>query len=158
MIKLNRIFSALILGLAVATVPLQAKDGATFVEERFKSALNDMVQKVHATQDPAAKRQVLVAWTVRLDNGLEQVMRMESLDAGDRAGLASMRTRFQGYRAELEGRSASGQDGLARVDDAQLDAFAAYMQQDTEQAPIGGGVYISAGTLIIILLLIILLT
>lgn len=153
MVKMNNIIAGMIFGLAVSTAPLQAKSGATLLEERFKSALNEMVQKVHATEDPAAKRQTLVAWSVRMDNGLEKVLSLESLDAGDRAGLASLRSRFQSFHAELE-----GQGGLARVDDSDLDGFADYMQQDIEQAPVSGGVYLSAGTLIIILLLIILLT
>lgn len=153
MISMNRMIPALVLGLAVSTTPLHAKPGATLVEERFKASLNEMVQKVHAVEEPAAKRQALIGWTERLDNGLERILDMESLDARDRAGLSALRTRFHAYRDEL-----GGKGGLARVEDADLDGFAAFMQQDLEQAPIGGGVYISAGTLIIILLLIILLT
>lgn len=145
--------SALALGLAVSMAPIHAKPGANLVEERFKASLNEMVQKVHAVEESATKRRAMIDWTMRLENGLEQVLGRESLDAGDRAALAALRNRFHAYRDEL-----GGQGGLTRIEDANLDGFASYMQQDMEQAPVGGGIYISAGTLVIILLLIILLT
>jgi hypothetical protein len=132
---------------------LEARPGATVLEERFKSALNGMVQEVRAAEGAAAKREALDEFTGRLDLGLEKILGQGGLEAADRARLAAIKNRFARYRSELQ-----GTEGLARVEDNSLDAFAGYIQQDLEQAPVGGGVYISGGALIIILLLLLILT
>lgn len=151
MIRRNAI-ATLILAAAAAAAPLHARDGATLLEERFKAALNGMVREVEALPDPAAKRESLRGFTARMDEGLGRAMAGSSLEAADRATVTALQARFQGYRAELEGR-----EGFVRVPDADLDGFAAYIQQDLEQAPVGGGIYISAGALIFILLVLLLL-
>lgn len=149
----KRMLSILALGLFAAAAPIQAHSGATLVEDRFKTALNGVVRKVHGAEDPAAKRKALVGWTEHMDRGLGRAAAMESLSEADRAGLSALRNRFVAYKAELEGR-----EGLARVEDGELDRFASYMQQDLEQAPVGGGIYLSAGAIIIILLLLLIVT
>ncbi len=152
MIRL-RIASVVALCLCAVASPLQARDGATYLEERFKSALNDMVRDVEQAGNPAARREVLSRFAVRMDEGLGRALEASSLSDADRASLGALRSRFQSYRAELEGR-----DGFAPVGDDELVRFAAFMQQDLEQAPVGGGIYISAGALIVILLLLLVLT
>ena len=47
--------------------------------------------------------------------------------------------------------------GYTPVPDASLDQFAGYIQEGMEQAPMGGGIYISGGALIVILILLIIL-
>lgn len=150
---LNRFIPVLALSAAAISAPLEARTGATALEDRFKSVLNGMVQDVRAAEDAAAKREALEEFTGRLDIGLEKILGQGGIDEADRATLAALKNRFALYRSELEGK-----DGLTRVEDGNLDAFAAYIQQDMEQAPVGGGVYISAGALIIILLLLLVLT
>ena len=149
----NRLIPALALSAAAVAAPLEARPGATALEEQFKSALNGVVQDVRAAEEAAAKRAALEEFTGRMDLGLEKILGQGGLDEADRATLAALKSRFALYRAELQGK-----DGLARVEDESLDAFAAYIQEDLEQAPVGGGIYISAGALIIILLLLLILT
>lgn len=149
----NRLIPALALSAAAVAAPLEARPGATALEEQFKSALNGLVQDVRAAEDAAAKREALEEFTSRMDLGLERILGQGGLDEADRATLAALKARFALYRSELHGK-----EGMPRVEDESLDAFAAYIQQDLEQAPVGGGVYISAGALIIILLLLLILT
>lgn len=150
---MNRWIPAFALSAAAFAAPLEARSGATALEAQFKSALNGMVQEVRAADGAAAKREALEDFTGRMDLGLEKILVQGGLDAADRATLAALKTRFVLYRTELQGK-----EGLARVEDDNLDAFAAYIQQDLEQAPVNGGIYISAGALIIILLLLLILT
>ena len=147
-----RIISALALCLCAVASPLQARDGATLLEERFKTAINDMVREAEAAGDPTSRRELLRGFIVRMDDGLGMALEGGALSEADRASLGALQARFQAYRAELDGR-----DGFARVEDADLGRFATYVQQDLEQAPVGGGIYISAGALIVILLLLIVL-
>jgi hypothetical protein len=147
-----RIISALTLCLCAVASPLQARDGATLLEERFKTAINDMVREAESAGDPASRRERLRGFIVRLDDGLGKALEGGALSEADRASLGALQARFQAYRAELDGR-----DGFAPVEDADLGRFATYVQQDLEQAPVGGGIYISAGALIVILLLLIVL-
>lgn len=149
----DRMIPVLALSAAAIAAPLEARPGASMLEDQFKSALNGLVQDVRAAEDPAAKREALEEFTGRLDLGLEKIIGQGGLDEADREALTAFKSRFALYRAEL-----TGKDGFARVGDESLDAFAAYIQQDLEQAPVGGGIYISAGALIIILLLLLILT
>ena len=149
----NRLIPALVLSAAAFAAPLEARSGATLLEQQYKAALNGLVQEVRSAEDPAQKREVLEEFTGRLDLGLEKILGQGGIDAADRAALGALKERFAAYRSELHGR-----DGLEKVEDGNLDAFAAYIQQDMEQAPVNGGVYISAGALIVILLLLLILT
>lgn len=146
---------SLIFGLAIlaASIPLLASPGSVLVEERYKAALNRIVQEVRATPDPDAKREILGSYLGKMQSGLRQAGDMESITGPDRRTLVSMGEKVSAYQAELEGHS-----GYAAVADADLDAFAGYMQQAMEQAPIGGGVYLSGGAIIIILLILLLIT
>lgn len=145
------LLAALAAGL-LSAAPLQARSGATWAEERFKSEVNAMVREVEAAPDPAAKRAVLAGFTARMELALARALLRASLEEEDRVALERAKARIQAYRAELDGHA-----GFARVPDGELDRFAAYVQQDMEQAQWGGGVYISAGALIVIVLLLVLL-
>jgi len=136
-----------------ASAPLSASSGSVLVEERYKAALNRIVQEVRATPDPVGKREILGKYLDKMQSGLRQAGGMESITGPDRRTLVSMGEKVAAYQAEL-----LGQSGYAAVADADLDAFAGYMQQAMEQAPIGGGVYLSGGAIIIILLILLLIT
>jgi hypothetical protein len=145
----------IILAIAIlaSLTPLLASPGSVLVEERYKSALNRIVQEVRATEDPSAKREILGSYLDKMQAGLRQAEGMKSVAGPDRQVLHSMREKLAAYQAEL-----GGFNGYALVADADLDAFAGYMQQGMEQAPIGGGVYLSGGAIIIILLILLLIT
>jgi hypothetical protein len=125
-------------------------------QERVKEALNTVVQDVREAESPAAKRAVLDRF---LDKADRNARLMEELPFGSekQAGLKTLREKFAGYAVQLHGGA-----GLSGVPDGGLDAFASFMQQDLEQAADAawgnGGIYLSAGAIIIILLILILIT
>lgn len=146
---------SLILAIAVLafSAPLSASPGSVLIEERYKSALNLIVQEVRSAEDPAEKREILAAYLGKMQSGLSKAGGMEAVSGSDRNILDSMGEKLAAYQAELD-----GQSGYSPVADADLDAFAGYMQQGMEQAAIGGGVYLSGGAIIIILLILLLIT
>ncbi len=152
-----RFISALALLSVLASAPVRADaasavSGSSVLEERFHATLNEVVREVQSAQTPAEKRDILRHFLTRMESGLEKSEGMAFLNEQDRQTLLSLQNRFNGYESEL-----NGEKGMERVADAKLDAFAGFIQQDMEQAPMGGGVYISGGALIIILLLILIL-
>ncbi|MDB5050220.1 MAG: hypothetical protein JWO30_3291 [Fibrobacteres bacterium] len=149
---MNRFLQVVALGIFAATAPLKASPGSAMLEERYKAALNDMVQEVRNTPDPAAKRQILEHFITHMSQGLEKAEAMQSISEQDRASLHSVLGKFYAYDSELK-----GMPGFAPVADANLDGFAGYIQQGMEQAPVGGGIYLSGGAIIIILLILLLL-
>jgi hypothetical protein len=88
-----------------------------------------------------------------MEDGLLKAETLSSLPDQDKQALHTVLGKYYAYQAELDGTA-----GYARVEDRELDDFASYVRQDMEQAPIGGGIYISAGALLVILLVILLLT
>lgn len=149
--KATRIL-AFIAFFALALAPRARASGSEILEERYKSALNGMVQEIRSAPDAAAKREYLERFLSHMDEGLRQAQGMEGLSQADKAVLVSLAAKYRDYRAELEGTG-----GFAAVPDSRLDGFAGYIRQGMEQAPIGGGVYISSGVLIIIIILLIIL-
>lgn len=147
----NLALAAVAAGL-LSAAPLQARSGATWAEERFKSEVNAMVREVEAAEGAAAKRALLEGFTARMELALANGLLRASLEEEERLALERARLRIQAYQDELRGKG-----GYAQVPDGELDRFAAYVQQDLEQAQWGGGVYISAGALIVIVLLLVLL-
>ncbi len=123
------------------------------LEARYQAALNEMVQATKNTSDPAAKREQLGKFIDHMAQGLEKAEGLQGLDPADRTTLETLAGKYRDYGAELNGTA-----GFARVPDGGLNAFAGYIQQGMEQAPLGGGIYISSGVLIVILILIIILT
>ncbi|MEO6094882.1 MAG: hypothetical protein ABIW76_04070 [Fibrobacteria bacterium] len=140
------------LGLFAVSVPAQAAAGSAVLEEQYKSALNRIVQEVRQAPGPAEKRAVLGHFVTGMRDGLQRAEGMASPQSQDRAALQILSGKFSGYAAELD-----GMGGYVRVADADLDAYAGFIQQSMEQAPLGGGVYLSGTALIIILLLLIFL-
>jgi hypothetical protein len=156
-----RILSFCVLGAVAAAIPAKASAGSDFLAERYQTALNRLVQQVQAIPDPVAKREHLEEFLTHMRQGLQKAETetearpgaISPADQADRASLLAMLGKYSDYAAELDGNA-----GFTRVPDSGLDAFAGYIRQGTEQAAIGGGVYISSGVLILILILIIILT
>jgi hypothetical protein len=144
--------AVLLLGLVAATVPAKGAAGSAMLEEQYKSALNRMVQEVRQAPGPDEKRAVLEHFVTGMRDGLQRAEGMASLQSPDRATLHVLAGKFSAYDAELK-----GMGGYDRVADADLNAYAGFIQQSMEQAPMGGGVYISGTALIVILLLLIFL-
>lgn len=149
---MKKYLSILLLALTATFVPAKAATGSAVLEEQYKSALNRMVQEVRQAPGPAEKRAVLAHFVTGMRDGLQRAEGMASPQSPDRATLHSLAGKFSGYDAEL-----NGNGGYVRVADADLDAYAGFIQQSMEQAPMGGGVYISGTALIVILLLLIFL-
>lgn len=149
---MKKLFAILTLGLFAAAAPAKAAPGSAMLEEQYKAALSRLTQDVLQAPDPAAKREILTRFIDGMQDGLIKAENLESIQENDRQTLKSVAGRFHAYKAELE-----GLDGFARVADGDLNAFAGYVQQGMEQAPMGGGVYLSGTALIIILLLLIFL-
>ena len=150
--KLSAILTVLTLGLFAAAAPVKAAPGSAMLEEQYKAALSRLTQDVHQADDPAAKREILNRFIDGMRDGLRKAENLESVQDADRQSLKSMAGRFYAYKAELE-----GLDGFTRVADGDLNAFAGYVQQGMEQAPMSGGIYLSGTVLIVMLLLLIFL-
>jgi hypothetical protein len=158
---MGKFFPIASLGIFLFTAPLQAADNATSgrdaagagpqAQERFKDALNEVALKVRAAPAPAEKRAIMLRFAAGVESGLRDAQGYAVLSDADKLGLQSLQETFHAYAAELDGR-----DGLVRVPDADLDDYAGYMLQRMEQAPVGGGVYISGGALLLIILILIL--
>jgi hypothetical protein len=147
--------AAILFTLALA-LPARASENHDLLQARLKTALNDMVQEVKSAGSPAAKRAILGDFLAKVESRVAHVGRLPFLSGENRAALAQLEERFGGYSADLRGGSGRGMspEGVA---DKDLDAFASFMQQDLEQAAVGGGVYLSTGAVIIILLILILI-
>ncbi len=140
--------SAKILVAAFAILaPLRVHADAGFVRERLNASINQIIQNVRETEDPALKRQMLENFLNRMDRGIGMAEQIGSKE--EVRSLEAMRIKVQADRTEL-----NGLQGRDRVADADLNRFANYIQQDMEQASY---VYIGTGTLIIILLILLIL-
>jgi hypothetical protein len=142
------------LAAALSTLPLHAAENTRLAfAELFKIPINRMVREVGRFQAPAMKRVVLSRTLEGVETGLEKVITNPSVSESERKVLNGLRDEFHAYRAEL-----LGTDGFDAVADSDLDAFAAFIQQDRERAGWGtGGIYLSSGVLLVILLLILIL-
>jgi hypothetical protein len=147
-----RIPSFLLLAACIAAPRAHASGPAATLEERYHAAVSAISQEVKQAPDPAEKRRILSDFLDHMENGLQKAETMPSLPDQDRQSLHTVLGKYFAYQAELDGTR-----GYARVADGDLDEFAAYIRQDMEQAPVGGGVYISGGALLVILLILILI-
>jgi hypothetical protein len=148
---MKKLFGILALGILAATSPLKASTGQNFLEEKYKAALNEMVQKVRNTPDPSEKREILQHFIIHMRDGLDKAKGMESISQEDRNVLHVISGKYYAYNNEL-----NGQAGFNRVPDSDLNEFAGFMRQGMEQAPMNGGVYISGGALLVIIILLVL--
>ena len=149
---MKKLFALVAFALLAATAPAKAAPGAALVEEQYKAALSRLTQNVSQAQSPMEKREILQGFIDGMQDGLRKADALESLQDSDREALRSVAGKFSAYKAELD-----GMNGYTRVADADLDAFAGYIQQGMEQAPVGGGIYLSGTAIIIILLVLIFL-
>lgn len=149
-----RISPCLMVAAACLSAPrlAQAAPAGAELEERYQAALSHVTQEVKQAQDPAEKRRILQGFINHMEEGLQKAETLSSLPENDKQALHTVLGKYYAYQSELE-----GTNGYARVEDRQLDEFASYIRQDMEQAPVGGGIYISAGALLVILLILILL-
>jgi hypothetical protein len=148
---LSKFAGVLVVMTAVAALPTHAADQG-MLQARVKVALNEMVQDVKSAETPDDKRVVLDRFLGKIERRAELAAKIPFLPAENRAALAVLEDKFGGYEATLK----------AGVEDKDLDSFASFVQQDLEQAADAawgnGGIYLSAGAIIIILLIIILVT
>lgn len=150
---MKNIYRILVLIIMAAAAQVKAIPGAAMLEARYQEALNAIVQNVRNEPEPAAKREIMNRYLDHMQDGLRQAQSLATVAEPDKQALQAVSGKLAAYDAELDGKS-----GYAPVADADLDGFAAYMQQGMEQAPIGGGVYLSGGVIIIILLILLILT
>ena len=133
----------------------RADTGSNAVQERFKTAVNSMVQQVQAANNPADKREIIGQFLHRMDQSVATVKFLEPLSQKDNQALAAVQNKIRIQCNEL-----NGLNGSDKISDGSLNAYAKYIQQDMEQADTywtGNGIYISVGTLILILILILIL-
>lgn len=141
--------SAIALMLLFAVQPVQAEDLSDDPMDRFKQYLNRMVAEVKKKDDPAEKRAVLDESLQKMRKAADRVKQMPGVDVEDKANLEVLEANLADKQAQLDGK-----DGYEQVDDAQLDRFADYVQQDLEQAQ---RLVISIGATTLALLIILLL-
>src|SRR5262245_30197789 len=125
---MKRFYALLAAGMLALGAPSIAAPDAAFLQERLKAAMNDVVTDVRAAETPSEKREILHAFLERMDRGLQKAQALHSLSPGDKKSLSAFQGTMQGYQSELD-----GLEGYDRVDDAGLDDFAGYMQQNLEQ-------------------------
>lgn len=161
-------YAGILVLTAVVALPAHAEEKRNLVRDQVKTVLNDMVRDVQAAPTPAEKREIMTRFIDRAERSAIVVENIPFLSSEKHAAIDFLQAKFAGYASELNGtkavpqpaREGTGTAGVAGVADRDLNAFASYMQQDLEQAEgqWGGGIYLSAGAIIIILLILILIT
>jgi len=144
MLKIGRFVGLLI--LLCSFVQLATAHDRSEIHKR----LAEVAQHVKQVKDPVEKRALLDDTFRQLTDAVSKASEGPLATASDQAALRSLARNIQEKRDELNGRS-----GFQRVDDSRLNNFADYSIQDLEQAD--QWVYISTGTIILIVLLILLL-
>lgn len=135
--------------LLFAVQPLLAEASTTDPIERFKQYLNRTVTEVKETDDPAEKRARLNTSLEKMKRATERVRGLPGVNAEDKAALAELEADFSDKLDQL-----NGENDYEPVDDAQLDRFADYVQQDLEQAQ---RLVISISTTVLALIILLLL-
>jgi hypothetical protein len=150
-------YAGILFFMAAVALPAQAGQDHGMLQARVKVALNEMVQDVKAAGTPAAKREVMEHFLGKIQHRAGLAGKIPFLPAENRSALNLLQGKFVGYEATLK-----GTPGMGGVEDKDLDSFASFVQQDLEQAAEAswgnGGIYLSAGAIIIILLILILIT
>jgi septal ring factor EnvC (AmiA/AmiB activator) len=139
------LFSLLVF-VAVHTAAAQSNKAV----DMFKSHINKVVQKVKKAPDLQKKRQILNHSFDNLLAAFKKVRHIKKLSANDQIALNKLGENINQKKHEL-----NGTNGYQRVSDKQLDDFANYVQQDTEQA--AATITISLVVLLLIVIIIILL-
>jgi hypothetical protein len=131
-------------------LPVLAQNSATKAENKLKDYFSSVALQVKKERNPAQKREILNRSFEKVFKAADTIERMPAFSPTDLQLVAELRSRTQEKFDELNGLT-----GYQRVSDAQLDHFADYVVQDTEQA--AKTVVITTTTLIIIILIILLL-
>lgn len=129
---------------------LFAGTGYSRGNDELKKYYNDAAIRVKAADSPAEKRQILQTALTRMSHALDEVRSSPLVPEADRQAVRLYQASVQEKQNEL-----SGAAGYVRVADNQLDAFAEYTVQESEQAD--QVVTISITTLLLILILVIVL-
>ena len=139
------------IGIYLAAVTLvMAFAGSAQAQDKLKDHFSDVANKVKATADPAAKREVLNESFNKMQSALNTVQGSPLVSKSDKEGIAQFKVTLQEKQDEL-----AGLNGYAGVPDAQLNDFADYVVQDMEQA--GETVTISLVALLLIILIAVLI-
>jgi hypothetical protein len=131
-------------------LPVSAQNGATKAENKLKDYLSGVAVQVKKQSDPAQKREILNRSFEKVFKAADTIERMPAFSSTDLQVVAELRSRTQDKFDEL-----NGLNNYEPVSDAQLDHFADYVVQDTEQA--AETVVITTTTIIIIILIVLLL-
>jgi len=131
-------------------LPALAQNSATKAENKLKDYLSSVALQVKKESDPAQKREILNRSFAKVFKAADTIERMPAFSSSDRQVVAELRSRTQEKFDEL-----NGLNSYQPVSDAQLNHFADYVVQDTEQA--ADTIVITTTTLIIIVLLVLLL-
>ncbi len=131
-------------------LPVLAQNGAAKVENKLKDYFSGVALQVKLQNDPAQKREILNRSFEKVFKAADGIERMPAFSPSDLQLVAELRSRTQDKFDEL-----NGLNNYQPVSDAQLDHFADYVVQDTEQA--AKTVVITTTTVIIIILLVLLL-
>jgi hypothetical protein len=129
----------------VMALPAMA-GGRTELQQYF----NDTAIKVKATDNPIEKRQILNESFGTMLTSLDMLQNSALMSQDDGIGIARFKANIQEKQNELTGTS-----GYAPVPDKQLNAFADYVVQDSEQAV--EMITISVVTLLLIIIVVILI-
>ena len=138
------------IGMYLAAVALvMAFGGRAQAQDKLKNHFSDVANKVKATEDPTAKREVLNESLNKMQSALNTVQGSPLVSKNDKEGIAQFKVTLQDKQDEL-----AGLNGYAGVPDAQLNDFADYIVQDMEQAET---VTISLVALLLIILIAVLI-
>ena len=123
--------------------------GIAPAQDRIHAFLNDTALQVQAAESPTQKREILNRRLGAMIQAIDTVQG-SPLAKQDEVGLTRLEANLREKTAEL-----AGTDGFDPVPDDQLNAFATYAVQDTEQAD--QTLHISLVTLLLIIIIIILI-
>jgi hypothetical protein len=141
---------------ALGTTPLRAaQNRENLLSEILKSSIHKMVVEVKEANDPGVKRKIIGHYLSGMEQGLTKMASNSELTATDRKVVAQIGLRFQNNLDIFYGTNETH-----KVPDSELNAFADYIQQQSEQAGSdwNGGIYLSTGAILILILLLIIFT
>lgn len=142
--KARIVFISIILAFVIV-LPLNA-GGKNELQKYF----SETAKKVKATEKTVEKRKILDESFQKMFNALNVVQNSVFVSEDDRLGIDQFKSSIKEKQNEL-----AGTNGFEQVPDNQLNSFADYVVQDSEQA--AETITISVVTLLLILIVVILL-
>ena len=118
--------------------------------DRIQNYFSDTAVKVKAADNPAEKRIILDTAFSKMTEALNQIETAGWASANDKNAARELKATILDKRDEL-----AGINGYAPVPDGQLNAFADYVVQGTEQAKQTVTIGVVAALLIVVILLLI---